>query len=51
MKIGDLVRHMGHGRIGVVLKDLVPSAGVKRYLVHWGDYRSSQMEWILEVIA
>ena len=51
MKIGDLVRHMGHGRIGVVIEDLVPSARVKRYLVHWGDYRSSQMEWILEVIA
>ena len=51
MKIGDLVRHMGHGRIGVVLKDLVPSARVKRYLVHWGNYQSAQMEWILEVIV
>ena len=51
MKVGDLVKHMGHGRIGVVLKDLVPSARVKRYLVHWGDYQSAQVVWILEVLA
>ena len=51
MKVGDLVKHMGHGRIGVILKDLVPNARNKRYLVHWGDYQSSQGGWILEVIA
>ena len=50
IRIGDLVRHMGHGRIGVILRDLVPNARVKRYLVHWGDYQSSQVVWALEVI-
>jgi len=50
MKVGDLVKHMGHGRIGVILRDLVPNASVKRYLVHWGDYQSSQVVWALEVI-
>ena len=50
MKVGDLVKHMGHGRIGVILRDLVPNARVKRYLVRWGDYQSSQVVWALEVI-
>ena len=50
MQVGDLVKHMGHGRIGVILRDLVPNANVKRYLVHWGDYQSSQVVWALEVI-
>ena len=54
MQVGDLVRHIEHGYIGILVRQGASSCD--RWLIHWSDYQPVNSEYyyhevVLEVLC